>query len=106
MKRVTLLASVMVALMSVGVVSAKDAAADAKATEQTVKKQTVCPVMGGDVNKNLFIDFEGKRIYVCCKGCIAKVKKDPAKYIALLEKEGITLDKTPASDTAKKTKSP
>ena len=105
MKRVTLLASVLVALMAVGAVSAKDAAAEAPATAQTVKKQTNCPVMGGEVNKKLFVDAQGKRIYVCCKGCIAAVKKDPAKYIAQLEKEGVTLDKAPAAETAKKPKS-
>lgn len=104
MKRITLLASAMVALIAVGDVCAKDATAEAKTTEQAVKKQTLCPIMGGEVNKNLFVDYQGKRIYVCCKGCIGTVKKDPAKYIALLEKEGITLDKTPAADTAKKTK--
>ena len=104
MKRVTLLACTIVALMAVGVVCAKDAPADAKTTEQAVKKQTLCPVMGGEVNKKLFVDYQGKRIYVCCKGCIETVKKDPAKYVAQLEKEGITLDKTPAADTTKKDK--
>lgn len=63
------------------------------ADAQAVKKQSVCPVMGGAVNTNLFVDFEGKRIYVCCKGCLPDVKKDPAKYIAKLEKDGFTLDK-------------
>jgi YHS domain-containing protein len=63
------------------------------AEDQAVKKQSTCPVMGGAVNTNLFVDFEGKRIYVCCKGCLPEVKKDPAKYIAKLEKDGITLDK-------------
>ncbi len=58
-----------------------------------VKKQATCPVMGGAVNTNLFVDHEGKRIYVCCKGCLPEVKKDPAKYIAKLEKDGVTLDK-------------
>lgn len=59
----------------------------------TVKAQTKCPVMGGEVDKSQFVDFEGKRIYVCCGGCIAKIKKDPAKYVKQLEAEGITLDK-------------
>ena len=59
------------------------------------KKQTNCPVMGGVVDKKLFVDAEGKRIYLCCEGCIAPVKKDPKKYIAKLEAEGITLEKTP-----------
>jgi hypothetical protein len=47
------------------------------------------------------VDYDGKRIYVCCRGCIGVVKKDPAKYIALLEKEGITLDKVPVASPAK-----
>jgi len=55
--------------------------------------QTKCPVMGGDVDKTKFVDYDGKRIYVCCGGCIAKIKKDPAKYVKQLEAEGVTLDK-------------
>ena len=61
-----------------------------------VVKQAVCPVMGGRINTNLFVDFEGKRIYVCCKGCLPELKQDPAKYVAKLEKDGVTLDKVPA----------
>ena len=57
------------------------------------KRQTQCPVMGGKVNKNLYVDHNGKRIYVCCAGCITAVKKDPAKYIKKLEAEGVTLEK-------------
>ena len=67
-----------------------------------VKAQTTCPVMGGPVNKSIFVDAEGKRIYLCCKGCIDPVKKDPKKYIAKLEAEGVTLDKTPAAAPADK----
>jgi YHS domain-containing protein len=58
-----------------------------------VKAQTTCPVMGGAVDKTKFVDYDGKRIYVCCGGCIAKIKKDPAKYVKQLEAEGVTLDK-------------
>ena len=58
-----------------------------------VKSQTLCPVMKGPVDKSQFADYDGKRIYVCCGGCIAKIKKDPAKYVKQLEAEGITLDK-------------
>jgi len=40
--------------------------------------QTTCPVMkGGKINKKLYVDHNGKRIYVCCKVCINKVKADP-----------------------------
>jgi YHS domain-containing protein len=60
------------------------------------QKQTVCPVMGGKIDKSLFADYEGKRVYFCCKGCPEKFKKDPAKYIQQLEKQGVTLDKAAA----------
>ena len=63
------------------------------------EKQTTCPIMGGDIDKNLYVDAEGKRIYVCCAGCIEKVKADPKKYITQLEDQGITLDKTPVFQT-------
>lgn len=65
----------------------------ASATPNPVKRQTMCPVMGNEINKKLFVDYEGKRIYVCCGMCIKTVKKDPAKYVKQLEAEGITLDK-------------
>jgi YHS domain-containing protein len=58
-----------------------------------VKKQTICPVMGGAINTNLFVDHEGKRLYVCCKACVRAVTKDPAKWFSKAEAEGITLDK-------------
>jgi len=56
------------------------------------KVQAECPVMGGAINKKLYVDHDGKRVYVCCKGCIAPVKKDAAKYIKALEADGVTLE--------------
>jgi len=50
--------------------------------------QTICPVMGNPINKELYADVDGKRIYVCCKGCIDPIKKNPQKYIKKLEKMG------------------
>ena len=62
------------------------------------KLQLTCPVMGGKIDKNLYvdtgsIDAEGKRIYVCCEGCLEKLKADPQKYFKQLESQGITLEK-------------
>jgi len=65
------------------------------------KTQTTCPVMGGTVNTNIYVDYDGKRIYFCCKACPVEFKKAPAKYIGKLEKEGITLDKIPANASTK-----
>ena len=65
-----------------------------------VKNQTTCPVMEGNaINKKLFVDYEGKRIYVCCRGCIGEVNGDPAKYVKKLEAEGITLETVPQATT-------
>ena len=46
-----------------------------------LKPQTTCPVLGEPIDKNLYVDYNGKRIYVCCADCIEKVKKNPEKYI-------------------------
>lgn len=54
--------------------------------------QTTCPVMGGTINKSLYVDHEGKRIYVCCQQCLPALQKDPMKYIEKLESQGIILD--------------
>ena len=56
------------------------------------KPQTNCPVMGGKINKDIYSDYEGKRVYFCCESCISPFKKDPAKYIKQLEDEGVTLE--------------
>lgn len=77
---------------------------DEKAVAATDQKteQTTCPVMeGGKINKKLYVDANGKRIYVCCGGCIAEVKKDPAKYIEKLEKAGVVLEKAPEKEADK-----
>lgn len=59
--------------------------------------QTTCPVMGGKINKDLYVDHDGKRIYMCCKGCTAPLKKDPQKYIKKLEEDGVVLDRVPSA---------
>jgi hypothetical protein len=83
----------------------KDTAAvvsDKKSADAKVVAQTKCPVMGGKINKKQFADVNGKRIYVCCPGCIKKIKADPAKYVKQLEGSGVTLAKTPSGKVAKK----
>jgi YHS domain-containing protein len=50
----------------------------------TAIQQTTCPVMGGAINKSMFTDYKGKKVYFCCAGCEEKLKKEPEKYIAKL----------------------
>jgi YHS domain-containing protein len=75
----------------------------AKSDSPARKEQTTCPVMGGKVDKSLYLDVDGKRIYVCCKGCIATLQKDPTKYIRKLESEGVAIESAPANTNAVKT---
>lgn len=62
------------------------------------KAQTICPVMGGEVDKKMYVDVKGKRIYVCCGGCIEAVKTNPDKYIKILEDQGVEIEKSPAAN--------
>ncbi len=41
--------------------------------------QEVCPVMGGKIDKNVYIDFQAQRIYLCCPGCKETFLKDTEK---------------------------
>jgi YHS domain-containing protein len=55
------------------------------------KAQLDCPVRGGEIDKEVFVDFDGKRIYFCCPGCDTKFLKDAKANVAKMEKEGIKL---------------
>jgi YHS domain-containing protein len=66
----------------------------------TKKKQTTCPVMGDKIpclilNKDIYLDYEGNRVYFCTMNCLLKFKKDPEKYIKKLEDQGITFEPVP-----------
>ena len=47
-------------------------------------EQTTCPVMGGAINKAIFTEYKGKKVYFCCSPCEEKFKEEPDKYIAKL----------------------
>ena len=80
-------------------VAAKDTTAPASKSVTT--PQTTCPVMGGPINKKIFVDYQGKRVYFCCSDCPAEFNKDPGKYVKKLEDAGVTLEKTPAAPDTK-----
>jgi len=47
-------------------------------------EQTTCPVMGAAIDKTLFAEYQGKKVYFCCPGCKEKFEAEPEKYIAKL----------------------
>ena len=76
------------------------AAAEAKPAVQATT-QTKCPVLGGDIDKQVYADYQGKRIYFCCSGCDEEFKKDPEKYMKKLQEQGVTLEPAPAGAAKK-----
>jgi len=56
------------------------------AASQVVKavEQTECPVMGGAINKAIFTEYKGKKVYFCCEPCKEKFEAAPEQYIAKL----------------------
>jgi YHS domain-containing protein len=49
-----------------------------------VVAQTTCPVMGGAINKEIFVEYRGEKVYFCCKGCDKLFQENPEQYLAKL----------------------
>lgn len=50
-----------------------------------VAEQKVCPVTGaslGSMGDPIKAMVDGRPVYLCCKGCVAKVNNDPETYLA------------------------
>lgn len=57
----------------------------AKAIVAEAIEQKTCPIMAGNpIDKNLFTEYKGKKVYFCCPACKPKFEADPEKYIAQL----------------------
>jgi YHS domain-containing protein len=64
--------------------TAEDTKKAATATAAAVE-QTMCPVMEGNkIDKNVFVEYKGKKVYFCCAQCKAAFEKEPEKYLAKL----------------------
>ena len=70
--------------------------------------QSTCPVTGEKVNKKLYVDHDGYRIYFCCTGCVEAFKKNPGKWLKKLKEDGVKLarieKKSDEKDDAEKKK--
>jgi len=65
--------------------TAKDTATDMADQAVAAVEQTTCPVMDGNpIDKNIFVEYKGKKVYFCCDACKEKFLADPNAYIAKL----------------------
>jgi YHS domain-containing protein len=55
------------------------------------KAQTHCPIEGGKIDKDVFVDVDGKRVYFCCPGCDTEFLKAGSANVKKMEKDGIKL---------------
>ncbi len=58
-----------------------ETAKEAEAENANLIEQKLCPVMGGEINKELYTEYQGKKVYFCCPGCEKKFKAEPEKYM-------------------------
>lgn len=47
----------------------------------------VCPQMGKKTLPNLYVEKDGRRIHVCCKGCLKPVEKNWDKMLEKVKKQ-------------------
>lgn len=48
--------------------------------------QTTCPVSGEALeDRDVYTDFEGRRIYFCCKKCQKKFAEDPQEFLKAMD---------------------
>jgi len=47
-------------------------------------EQKECPVIKGPINKEIFTEYKGKKVYFCCQGCKEEFEKNPEKYVSKL----------------------
>jgi uncharacterized membrane protein/YHS domain-containing protein len=45
-------------------------------------EQTTCPVMvGNPIDPSLHVDYDGQRVYFCCKQCVKLFSENPEEYL-------------------------
>ncbi len=62
------------------------------------RAQVACPVQGGKINKTLYRDYQGQRIYSCCPECIPIFEKNPEAYLQKMRQQGVVPEKAPAGN--------
>ncbi|MGA8573015.1 MAG: YHS domain-containing protein [Desulfobaccales bacterium] len=100
MKRmiISMFLALLLAFASAGAVLAAGATQglpDKSGRGQTGAQESVCPVLGNRINKNIYTDYQGQRIYFCCPGCIEVFKKNPEAYLKKMQEQGVVPEKTP-----------
>ena len=95
MKRMMITVIVALSLAGAGLAADPTAGLMDKSGPLVGKQQTACPVQHGRINKELYADYQGQRVYFCCPECIPIFKKNPEAYLKRMEQEGVAPEKAP-----------
>jgi YHS domain-containing protein len=57
-----------------------------------LKYQTVCPVTGKEINKDIYLNIQGHRIYFNNPAALDSMKQDPDKYFKKAGEEGVVFE--------------
>jgi len=87
MRKVTI---ILIAAIALGTFYSGYAVSQNEAAEKEIINK-ICPVMGGGVDRDTpyTAEYKGKKIGLCCSGCITTFNADPEKYMQKLQKRCI-----------------
>ena len=77
-------AALMLAVLVAGCGEEKKPAGAAGDVPTISVEQKICPIMGLPIDKKLFVEHKGQKVYFCCQECVGKFKADPEKWAAKL----------------------
>jgi len=64
--------------------AAKAFAAIIAEAAKDAQTQTLCPVEGAKINKDIFVEYQGKKVYFCCQACKKKFTQSPEQFLPKL----------------------
>ncbi|MCF7858488.1 MAG: YHS domain-containing protein [Candidatus Cloacimonetes bacterium] len=57
--------------------------------EKAEKIQETCPVMGNPINKEIYTEYKGEKVYFCCEACINIFNNNPGKYLEKMQESQV-----------------
>lgn len=89
----------LVAIAACAGAAEKTAVVKEEGSVEKLAPQQSCPVLSGKLNKEIYADYEGKRVYFCCQQCKDSFAQDPVKYLNVLADRGEEAEAIPQEES-------
>jgi YHS domain-containing protein len=60
--------------------------------KKEAQAQTTCPVGGNPIDKDVFVTYQGQKIYFCCAGCDDSFLESPETYLKTMGEQGVIVE--------------